>query len=474
MRSLIPTNLPPEHNIYTGAYTRLGGNSDMFGTGFRCAVDMYLDLSDPTVTNATPFSGYGWDVSAQAAQKGLALDENQGPVREAVFHAAAYGATSSNGIVIAVSDASDFLRRNDLLSLNHHIITNSGWYTFEWVFRDNGSGILAIDCNVRTAGGELIWTTTVSNPADVISTKVGGNRLMFFTFLDVPRLPIDNTILERFVPVTCVPASGSTFSSGTNWVVCSATDACGHTTNGSFPVVVVDAEPPSVSCPGDLVQGVDPGQVYATVTFAPSASDDCGPANVVCVPPSGAQFSIGTNTVLVTATDAFGNTNQCSFNVIVVAPPIILAQPDSTFALVGGSAGFSLLATGEPPLAYQWYANDAPLSDATNASLVLSPVRLADAGTYFATVTGVGGSVTSSVATLRVYANTAATLLFLDYAEEIPLIEVTGVPGYTYAVEASTNLVDWVRVTTNSSPFQFTDSAAPGNPVRFYRACNPP
>jgi hypothetical protein len=47
---------------------------------------------------------------------------------------------------------------------------------------------------------------------------------------------------------------------------------------------------------------------------------------------------------------------------------------------------------------------------------------------------------------------------------------VIGVSGFSYAIEASTNLVDWVRLQTNAAPFQFMDSAVGDYDRRFYRA----
>src|SRR5204862_3342504 len=51
-------------------------------------------------------------------------------------------------------------------------------------------------------------------------------------------------------------------------------------------------------------------------------------------------------------------------------------------------------------------------------------------------------------------------------------LSVTGDVGPDYAVQASTNLVDWQTVfTTNSpaTPFNYTDPATAAYPVRFYR-----
>lgn len=56
---------------------------------------------------------------------------------------------------------------------------------------------------------------------------------------------VDET--DGSVPVTCAPASGSTFALGDTLVQCSASDAHGNTAFGSFTVSVVDTTPPVIS-----------------------------------------------------------------------------------------------------------------------------------------------------------------------------------------------------------------------------------
>jgi hypothetical protein len=53
-------------------------------------------------------------------------------------------------------------------------------------------------------------------------------------------------------------------------------------------------------------------------------------------------------------------------------------------------------------------------------------------------------------------------------------LSLTAAPGFRCAVEASTNLLDWVPLGTNASPFTFTDGDAPNFPHRFYRAAYRP
>ena len=48
--------------------------------------------------------------------------------------------------------------------------------------------------------------------------------------------------------------------------------------------------------------------------------------------------------------------------------------------------------------------------------------------------------------------------------------DLAGASGASYAVQASTNLTDWVSLGTNVPPFHFTDAGAGILPNRFYRA----
>ena len=82
--------------------------------------------------------------------------------------------------------------------------------------------------------------------------------------------------------------------------------------------------------------------------------------------------------------------------------PVILSQPESLSVNEGQTANFSLVATGTPPVVYQWRFNGAALSGATNTTLTLSNVQLAAAGAYDAIVFGPGGSVVSTSALLFV------------------------------------------------------------------------
>jgi hypothetical protein len=108
-------------------------------------------------------------------------------------------------------------------------------------------------------------------------------------------------------------AAATTFTSNT------ADDDAGTTgdTADVFGVLSTPA-PPNITCPSNIVTQPDAGKCTATVTFAPVATGSCA-LTTVCTPASGSAFSIGTNTVNCTATDAASNSVSCSFTIIVTA-----------------------------------------------------------------------------------------------------------------------------------------------------------
>src|SRR5205814_3375923 len=87
----------------------------------------------------------------------------------------------------------------------------------------------------------------------------------------------------------------------------------------------------------------------------------------------------------------------------VLLPPKITNQLVNVTAPYGGTAYFTIGASGSQPLGYQWFFNGTSLSlpNPTNV-LELNNVSTNDAGAYQVTISNAVGSVTSVVATLTV------------------------------------------------------------------------
>ncbi|MDB6122304.1 MAG: non-specific endonuclease [Pedosphaera sp.] len=185
----------------------------------------------------------------------------------------------------------------------------------------------------------------------------------------------------------------------------------------------------------------------------------------------------GTAGYVTTSVSSYGGSGTVRFDMLTVSgsaipsatPPSITAQPLSQTAIAGSNVTFSVTASGTAPLVYQWKYNSGNISGATNSTLSLTNVTVAQAGNYSVVITNSAGSAPSSNAVLSIYATTAATVSSFTYSGTQAQFNVTGVPNYSYAVQVSTNLIDWSSIKTNTSPFSFTDTNVVNSPSRFYR-----
>jgi len=117
--------------------------------------------------------------------------------------------------------------------------------------------------------------------------------------------------------------SGNTFPVGTTTITWTATDAHGNTATATQTVTVNDNTPPVVTPPANVTANTGPGAtscgtfVSDSTLGTASATDNCPGVSVVCNPPAGTFFPIGTTTVTCKASDASGNVSSCAFDVTV-------------------------------------------------------------------------------------------------------------------------------------------------------------
>ena len=91
---------------------------------------------------------------------------------------------------------------------------------------------------------------------------------------------------------------------------------------------------------------------------------------------------------------------------VIISPPIITGQPANQIALAGAIASFSVTASGDQPLSYQWQQNGTNLNDggrisgSTTNRLTIGNVIPSDAGNYSVIVSNARNSTVSHHASL--------------------------------------------------------------------------
>ncbi len=209
--------------------------------------------------------------------------------------------------------------------------------SFPVIVRDTSAPVLALpaDISLTTASPAGVAVTFTATASDLVSGAVD---------------------------TVCVPPSGSQFRIGTTTVVCSARDARGNRSTGSFRVVLTlrsaDSTPPVVTVPrGVTVEATS--AAGAPATFAASALDAVdGARPTTCAPASGSLFPLGDTVVVCSASDSAGNLGTASFTVhvvdntapVVTAPvapaPVEASGPDGAVVGFGAATATDAVSSG--------------------------------------------------------------------------------------------------------------------------------
>lgn len=115
-----------------------------------------------------------------------------------------------------------------------------------------------------------------------------------------------------------------------------------------LPPISTDVQAPVLTgCPGNILISPDPGEFFAVVTWpAPIATDSCDTTvPVVCNPPSGFAFGLGTTPVTCSAENSCGLDDVCTFNVSVVGSfltAVVELSPSVNFGPIDRCITFEL------------------------------------------------------------------------------------------------------------------------------------
>jgi len=162
-------------------------------------------------------------------------------------------------------------------------------------------------------------------------------------------------------------------------------------------------------------------------------------------------------------TDTISTTNR---------PPTITGSPAHRTNEVGTSSTFTVGATGQGTLFYQWQKNLSPIPNATNATYTIPSVMNADIGSYRCQVWNFMGYRTSAAASLAIPTTNPPAISGSSYANGIFQLQVAGDVGPNYVIQGSTNLTDWESLYSTNPvvmPFNWIDPNASNYPARFFR-----
>jgi hypothetical protein len=165
---------------------------------------------------------------------------------------------------------------------------------------------------------------SIAQPPDITvsTTDANGTTVSYGPFTA-------SDLVDGSLPVSCSPASGTTFPINSTVVTCSATDSASNLSQVTFTVTVNQVAPPDTeaptftSIPGPITTAAT-SPAGAVVNYTITATDDSGTVNISCDHPSGSTFPPTTTTVNCTATDPAGNSTS--------APPFTVTVNPGDFA----------------------------------------------------------------------------------------------------------------------------------------------
>ncbi len=217
---------------------------------------------------------------------------------------------------------------------------------------------------------------TITCPANITVGNTTGQCAATVTFPNATAT--DNCTASPTITPIVGPASGSFFDLGSTSVTFRATDGAGNSSTCAFTVTVRDMQSPTITCPAnvDISANTNCAGIIGSYS-AVSVADNCTSNPAVARFPSAGTVLNGhgaTQTVRLTATDAAGNTQSCTFTVTLndVTPPTITCPANITVNNATNQCGASVT-----------FAN-ATATDNCAASPTISRITGPSSGSFFA------------------------------------------------------------------------------------------
>lgn len=207
-------------------------------------------------------------------------------------------------------------------------------------------GSTVVNCSATDASGNTGtggFTVTVQDTTPP-SLTLPGTQTVSVNAATSATVSYTVSALDGSTPITpsCSPPSGSSFGLGTTAVSCSATDAAGNTTNGSFNVVVQDTTAPTVaitSGPTGTVAATSASFGFTTNEGTVTCSLDGGAFSPCSSPASFSGLASGAHTFRARATDSSGNAATATRTWTVDATPPTFTTPGTLTVEANGPSG---------------------------------------------------------------------------------------------------------------------------------------
>lgn len=345
--------------------------------------------------------------------------------------------------------------------------------------------VLTVLCPVITVGPASLPSGTAGTSYNQSNTASGG--IEPYTFVVTSGSVPTGLNLNTNSGVI----NGTPTTVGTNNFIVTATDA--NSCSGSSSYTVAIACPVITVGPANLANGTA-GTAYdqtntangsvGLTTFAvtsgslPAGLDLNTNAGVI----SGTPTIVGTNTFIVTATDANGCSGSSSYTVLIGCPAITIGPAN----LADGTTNASYLQTntasgGIAPYTFVVTSGSLPagLNLNTNSGVVSGMPTSVGTNTFTVTATDTNGCTGNSSYTMVIANGTNTVGPISLFAQGFGTngnfqLTLSSTTNTGFGIQASTNLADWTSigsgVTDTNGFLSFEDTNAIGFSSRFYRA----
>jgi uncharacterized delta-60 repeat protein len=392
------------------------------------ATDLAVDAAGNVIVTGSSFNGNNYDF-------------------QTVKHAAANGAVLWVHRYSSTNNGNDWAAVLALDSAGNAVVagysfngTNNDFYTAKYAATD----------------GALVWEKRYNGPANNVDEVVAVDVFPSGDVVVTGMSREGTGFISAFQTIKYAAADGAMlwerryYEPGSNGAVPSALRVDG---DGNVIVTGVALRGQSQGFYTAKYAGTNGALLWDKFYDGPAGGDEVSPGSrALALGPNGSVAIAGASDGSFVRDDTFHDFITILYREVVA--PRIATSPTNRLAECGLATVFTVSATGDEPLSYQWFFNGAVVGTASNLIVTASP---GSAGNYFVVVTNEGGSVTSVVATLSVVDTTPPRFgLILDKIVDCAHIPIPINPPVTDDCDPSPTVTFSETSTPGGCPQSYT------------------